>query len=64
MNFSDGEWKQVKPRRVRKRKIFPLNNYWNGFDSNGKERWFAELNDGRIITPRHEEYYRIVQKHR
>jgi len=57
------EWTQVKSRRSRKPKIYPVKNYWNGFEESGNERWYIELSDGRILTPRHEDYIRWSQKH-
>ena len=34
----------------RKNMVFSINHYWNGFDEQGNEQWFDELNDGTIIS--------------
>lgn len=62
MDSKPGEWTQVKSRRCRKPKIYPVNRYWSGFYESGEERWFIELSDGRVITPRHDEFSRWAPK--
>lgn len=45
----DSEWHLVKRgRKPKKEYIYPVRKYWNGFRY-GKECWFIELNNGRII---------------
>lgn len=49
--MSEEDWKHISPKKYRKieRKI-PIRCYWNGFDDNGKERWFIEFTNGTIIS--------------
>ena len=60
--MNSNEWKYITPRRPYKRKVTLQNTYWNGFDNHGKERWFAELSNGDVITSNHKEYYRITNR--
>ena len=30
--------------------IYPKRHYWCGFDSTGKEKWYIELNSGRVVS--------------
>ncbi len=36
---------------------YPVRHYWSGFDPNTcKERWFIELNNGRVINNNEDSY--------
>ncbi len=48
------KWKRVEYGKYNKRLPFfnndPKKYYWNGFNSNGKERWYLEFENGTLIT--------------
>jgi hypothetical protein len=52
------EWKQVSSKKYSKKpeRKTPLKCYWNGFDENGKERWFIEFTNGSIISNKDSTY--------
>ena len=59
------EWKTVRY----KNKKYPDNNtikiikkYWRGFSSDGTERWYIELTDGRIIQSSEIEFSKWLSK--
>ena len=65
---SEEEWTKVGSKKRRKEKtstysyntndpkIKPIKQYWNGFNKQGKERWFIELNNGLILSDHSKEY--------
>lgn len=48
------EWNTTSKRRL-KTYIYPIRRYWAGFDIRG-EKWFIELNNGRVISASDPEY--------
>ena len=57
------EW-QVVQKNIKKPKIYPIHHFWDGYDLSGKERWFIELNDGRIIYQKDPEFSFWLKKYR
>jgi len=54
---SEGEWKYINSKKNRKtERKMPLKCYWNGFDENGKERWYIEFTNGTIISNKDSTY--------
>lgn len=61
-------WTKVGSKKRRKKKvkqtcnslqypkIKPVKHYWYGFNKQGKERWYIELNNGELITNTNNEY--------
>ena len=49
------DWKLVQ-HKIKRPKIYPVRSYWDGYDISGRERWYVELNDGRVIHQRDPEY--------
>ena len=37
-------------------KIRPVKHYWNGFNKQGKEMWYIELNNGTLLSDSNKEY--------
>ena len=60
---SQDEWTEVKSRRSRKPKVYPVDRYWHGFEEDGTERWFIEMNDGSILTSKHDDFERLSRKY-
>jgi len=61
MDDRDKGWKVVYKRRPYRKdfeyigfnpKDGAIKIYWNGFDSKGNEKWFAEMKDGTIYPIR------------
>lgn len=51
------DWKCISPKKFRKfERKSPIKCYWNGFDENGKERWFIEFTNGSIISNKDSTY--------
>lgn len=57
------EWTRVNYNKPRRRYLRPVDKWWNGFDSEGRERWFIELNNGVIINDRDNNYSYWLQKY-
>jgi len=64
------EWNYVPYRRQRKiqfhradAKVRAIGHYWNGFDKNGREKWYVELSDGRLLTDKDENYMLWVRRY-
>ena len=65
-----GEWIKIE----RKRKytpstsnidvIHPSGHFWCGFNPLGREKWFIELNNGRIVSGDDENYHYWLKKYR
>ncbi len=52
-------WTKVQSRREKRNmqvKPRPVKHYWIGFDNDGNERWYLELSDGKVLTPRDVNY--------
>jgi len=46
------------------RKPIPIKHYWYGFDNcSGLERHFIELDDGKIISDKNDEYHYLIKKY-
>jgi len=56
----ESSWKHVVPRRKNNSRhnfrVRAVKHYWQGFNLDGNQNWFVELNDGRILTKTHNEY--------
>jgi len=63
MESEKSEWTQVKSRRDRRSKVYPINKYWSGFEENGREKWYIEMNDGSLLTSKHEDFDKLSQKY-
>ena len=63
-----GQWTRVVSKNQRKDKSYsqgsysldpktkPVKHYWNGFDKQGKERWYVELNNGIVVSSHNKDY--------
>ena len=47
---------KVKQTHNQDLKIKPVKHYWYGFNKQGKERWYIELNNGGVISNTNKEY--------
>lgn len=66
----EGEWIKVGSRKRKEKKyiqqeqkIRALRHYWNGFDNQGKERWYIELSNGVIISNSNKEYDNWIKRY-
>ena len=41
----------------------PIKHYWSGFDSDGSERWFLELDNGNLISNKDSYYAYLIKKY-
>lgn len=58
MEADEHGWTRVKSRKEKYRnsRVVPIRKYWNGFDLHNKERWYIELNDGKIISSQDKDF--------
>jgi hypothetical protein len=75
---NEKEWIDVTPRSKRRNsqcEIYeertklpfkfrsqPIKHFWNGFDVNGAEKWFLELENGNILSSKDKSYQFLVRK--
>lgn len=43
--------------------VYPKKHYWCSFDSEGKQKWFIELTNGRVVSDKDENYFFWLKKH-
>ena len=43
--------------------IYPKRNFWCNFDKNGKQKWFIELSNGRLVADKDENYFFWLKKY-
>lgn len=43
--------------------IYPKRNFWCNFDKNGKQKWFIELSNGRLVSDKDENYFFWLKKY-
>lgn len=43
--------------------VYPIKNFWSNFDKNGRQKWFIELSNGRLISDRDENYFYWLKKY-
>jgi hypothetical protein len=41
----------------------PIKHYWSGFDIDGTERWFLELDNGNLISNKDSYYAYLIKKY-
>ncbi len=63
----EDEWTSVvTSRRQKQNKSYDLikaiKHYWNGFDTEGQERWYIELSNGIILANNNKDYEWWVKK--
>ena len=58
---STTDWTHVDSKR---KDVHVIKRYWDGFDANGKERWYLELSDGRTLTEHDPEYSKYGTPHK
>jgi hypothetical protein len=56
------QWTRV-PKKRKEEKLFPKRHYWCGFDHRGKEKWYIELSNGRIVSKVDENYQFWLRRH-
>lgn len=56
--------KSFQRKGDKKGPVFPVKHYWVGFDQNGKEKWFIELNNGRVVSYLDENYQYWLRKYK
>lgn len=43
--------------------VYPKKHYWCGFDEAGRQKWFIELSNGRIVSNKDENYFFWLKKY-
>lgn len=65
MYKNSDEWKKIQSKK-KTYKTYATGWWWIGFDDNGQQKWFIELNNGSIISPSSSDYgqwrYKILLK--
>jgi hypothetical protein len=44
--------------------VYPKRHYWCGFNSQGKEKWYIELSNGRVVSHLDENYQYWLRKYK
>ena len=57
-----GSWK--KAERKKGAVVHPKRHYWCGFTPQGKERWYIELSNGRIVSYLDENYQYWLRRYK
>lgn len=43
--------------------VYPRKHFWCGFDETGRQKWFIELSNNRIISSKDENYFFWLKKY-
>lgn len=43
--------------------VYPKKHFWCGFDETGRQKWFIELSNNRIISSKDENYFFWLKKY-
>jgi len=43
--------------------VYPKRNFWCNFDKTGRQKWFIELSNGRLISDKDENYFFWLKKY-
>ena len=43
--------------------VYPKRSFWCNFDKNGKQKWFIELSNGRLVSDKDENYFFWLKKY-
>ena len=66
---SAGEWIKIERKRKHTPPITnvivvrPFKHFWCGFNSAGREKWFIELTNGRVVSGNDENYHYWLKKY-
>jgi hypothetical protein len=70
-NSGELPWNLVMSKKQRRdlssnqeNKIKPLSHFWHGFNKQGNEKWFLELNNGIILSDSNKDYHFWLRKFR
>jgi hypothetical protein len=42
--------------------VYPKKHYWCGFDIAGRQKWYIELTNGRLVSSKDENYFFWLKK--